>query len=78
MSEIFLSSLKNENINTYAEDVTSKILELSKLTISNKVITVRPLNPPWFNNEISKELRKRKRAHRHAKKGKSPINWEKF
>ena len=71
------SSLKNDNINTYAEDVTSKILELCKLTIPNKVITVRPQNPPWFNNEIRKIIRKRKRAHRHAKKVNTPTGWEK-
>ena len=72
------SSLKNDNINTYAEDVTSKILELCKLTIPNKLITVRPLNPPWFNNEIRKIIRKRKRAHRHAKKVNTPTSWQKF
>ena len=72
------SSLKNDNINTYAEDVTSKILELCKLTIPNKVITVRPQNAPWFNNEIRKIIRKRKRAHRHAKKVNTPTSWEKF
>ena len=37
-----------------AENVTSKVLEFCKRTIPNKTITVRPLDPPWINNEIGK------------------------
>ena len=45
-------SLKNDTINTYAEDVTSKMLELCKPTVPNKFITIRLQSPPWFYNEI--------------------------
>ena len=71
-------SLKSDDVNTYAENVTSKILEFCKCTIPNKKITVRPLDSPWINNEIKKIIRKRKRAHKHAKKVNSPNNWETF
>ena len=70
--------LKSNNININAENVTSKSLEFRKLTIPNKMITLRPLYPPWINNEIRKIIRKRKRAHKHAKKVNTPNNWEKF
>ena len=53
-------SLKSGGVNTYAENVTSKILEFCKCTIPNKTITVRPLDPPWINNEIRKIIRETK------------------
>ena len=71
-------SFKSDNFNIYAENVTSKILEFCKRTILNKTITVRPLDLPWINNEIRKIIRKRKRAHKHAKKVNTPNDWEKF
>ena len=71
-------SLKSDNVNIYAENVTSKILEFCKCTIPHKTITVRPLDPPWINSKIRKIKRKQKRAHKHAKKVNTPNNWEKF
>ena len=49
-------------------NVTSKIIEFCKRTIPNKMITIRPLDLPWINNEIRTIIRKRKRAHKPAKK----------
>ena len=67
-------SLKSDNVNIYAENVTSKILEFCKCTIPNKTITIRPLDPPWINNEIRKIIKKRKRAHKLAKNVNTPNN----
>ena len=50
-----------------AEIVTSKIKEFCKLTITNKIITVRPLDPPWMNKVMRTFIRKIKRIHKHAK-----------
>ena len=76
VNEFIWLSFKSDNFNIYAENVTSKILEFCKRTILNKTITVRLLDLPWINNEIRKIIRKRKRAHKHAKKVNTPNNWK--
>ena len=69
------TSLKHENINIYAENITDKISELCDKTIPNKLVTIRPADPPWFNNFIRKAIRKRKRAHRKAKLLNTTDSW---
>lgn len=71
-------SLIHDDINIYAENFTNKVLELCGKTIPNKMITVRPSDPPWFNSTIRKSIRKRKRAHKRAKRENTAILWGKF
>ena len=78
IQEFNLQSLKNEDINVYAENVTNKILELCELAIPNKTITVRPTDPPWVSGHIRRLIRRRKRAHRKAKRLDTPESWRKF
>ena len=72
------TTLRHENINIYAENITDKISEFCNKTISNKLVTIRPADPPWFYNFIRKIIRKRKRAHRKAELLNSTDSWEKF
>ena len=46
--------------------------------IPNKIVTIRKNDPPWFNNSIRKIIRRRKRAHRKAKRTNEPNHWAKF
>ncbi|MCG8113710.1 MAG: reverse transcriptase domain-containing protein [Candidatus Thiodiazotropha taylori] len=71
-------TLKSNDINVYAENVTSNIIGLCEKSIPNKVITIRPSDPPWFNNSIRKSIRKRKRAHKNAKRLNTADSWRKF
>ena len=71
-------SLEDENINIYAENFTSKLLELCQATIPNKMITIRSSDPPWINGYIRKLIRKRKRAHKRAKRLNIAENWRAF
>ena len=58
------STIENDDINVYAENFTNKLLELSERSIPNKVVTIRPSDPPWVNNSLRNAIRKRKRAHK--------------
>ena len=70
--------LKNEDIDTYACNITNHILELSKQCIPNKTIRVRPSDLPWITCAIKKHIRKRKRLFRKAKATQDNEIWAKF
>ena len=42
------------------------------------MITVRSSDPPWINGHIRRLIRKRKRAHKKAKRFNTPGNWRAF
>lgn len=78
VSEFDWSSIKSDNINLYAECFTEKILEFCHLAIPHKMIIVRPSDPPCFNNCVRRAIRKRKRAHKRAKRIDTEEAWRKF
>ena len=71
-------SLKHYNINVYVENFTNKFLEFCEMTIPNKFITIRPSDPPWFNGLVRKLIRRRKRAHKKAKRLDTAESWKTF
>ena len=48
------------------------------MCIPNKVIDIRPSDPPWITTLIKRHIRKRKRANKRAKQTNLPIHWTKF
>ena len=58
------NSLKSNDIDTYAENITDRITFLTNKHIPNKMITVRKTDPPWLTNNMKKLLRKKKKAVR--------------
>ena len=70
--------LINDDINTYAKGLIDKLLHLAEDSIPNKVITIRPTDPPWITTQIKRLIRKRKRAYRNAKRTQNPSDWYKF
>ena len=62
------NSLKSDDIDTYAENITDRITFLTNKHIPNKMITVRKTDPPWLTNNIKKLLRKKKRLYDKYKK----------
>ena len=62
------STIKSEDINTNAENFTDKLKEFCRLAIPNKMVTIRPSAPPWLNSHVRRAIRKRKRAHKFAKR----------
>ena len=71
-------SLRDNDINVYANNFTNHILYIAKECIPNRVIRVRPSDPPWLTTYIKRFIRKRKRAYRKAKLTNLPTNWNKF
>ena len=62
----------------YVENFTNKFLKLCEMTIPNKFITIRPSDPPWFNGFVRKLIRRRKRAHKKAKRLDTAESWKTF
>ena len=69
--EIFTSN----NVDHCAEIITESIINAAKHSIPNKTVTVRPSEPQWINSQIKREIRKRKRLFRKAKRKNTPIVW---
>ena len=71
-------TLKDFNINTYSKQLTNKVYELTKQSIPNKIVTVKPSEPPWINSQIKRKIRSRKRAYRKARTSNNINHWNKF
>ena len=72
--EIFTSN----NVDHCAELITESIINAAKHSIPNKTVTVRPSEPQWINSHIKREIRKRKRLFRKAKRKNTSTVWTKF
>ena len=71
-------SLQDDDVDKYALNLTYKILHIAKECIPNRVVTIRPSDPPWITTTIKRYIRKRKRIFRKAKQTDSPHFWSKF
>ena len=71
-------SLRNDNLDTYASNISNRITSIAKQCIPNKVVTIKPSDPPWLTTKIKQFIRKRKRAYKKAKQTNSPNHWVKF
>ena len=70
--------VKHDDVNKYAYGVSKAILDIAKVCIPNKVVLIRPNDPPWLTNEIKKHIRIRKRAYKKAKRTNLLTDWNKF
>ena len=71
-------TLKNNNIDIYAENVTEKITSLTDKHILNKTIKFCKTDPPWLTTNIKKLLRKKKRLYDKQKKSNNPTHWDAY
>jgi hypothetical protein len=72
------SLLSNQNIDSATSIITDIILAAASKAIPNKLVAIRPQDPPWMHSQIRKMIRKRKRLHKLAKKSNNPSHWENF
>ena len=72
------NSLHDEDIDTYAKNITAKVLGIANECIPNRNIIVNPSDPPWITTELKRYIRKRKRAYHRAKETKTDTDWHKF
>ena len=57
---------------------TSKFIELARVCIPSKVVTIRPNDKPWFTSEIRQLFRKRDRQKRKAISSCKVTEWNKY
>ncbi|MCG8078294.1 MAG: hypothetical protein JAY75_18895, partial [Candidatus Thiodiazotropha taylori] len=72
------NTLQNSDINEYTKNLVQKMLNLAEMCIPNKVVTIRPTDPPWITSTIKRYIRKRKRAYRKAKRTNLTSDWSNF
>ena len=58
--------------------ITDSVINAAKESIPNKTVTIRPPKPQWINSQIKREIRKRKRLFRNAKRTNTDAHWNKF
>ena len=56
-------SLRDENKDTYATNISNSILAIASECIPNKSITVKPSDPLWMTSSLKRQIRKRRRAY---------------
>ena len=78
LSDTNWNLLKNNDINTYANNITDHIIKVSEKFIPNKVIKVRQSDPNWLTNSIKKMMRKRKRLYDKYKRTKTVTDFENY
>ncbi len=55
-------SLRNPNTNTYASNITARLLALARDCIPNRNVKITEGEPDWITTLIKKQIRKRNRA----------------
>ena len=71
-------TLKSENINTYAENITKRITTLTNKHVPNRLINARKTDPAWLTTHIKKLIRKKKRLYDKYKKSNNINNFETY
>ena len=70
------TSLQDDDINVYANNINKTINNIASECIPNRYVRIRPSDPPWITSEIKRNIRKRKRAFRRAKRTDADSHWE--
>ncbi|MCG8113032.1 MAG: reverse transcriptase domain-containing protein [Candidatus Thiodiazotropha taylori] len=78
LEETDWQSLKNNDINIYAENITDKICQLANKHIPNKIIKVRQSDPSWLSNDIKRLIRKKKRLYDKYKRTNRTNDFENY
>ena len=63
LNETDWNSLKDDNVDLYAQNVNDRITHLVNKHISNKTVHVRKSDPSWLTTNIKRLMRKRKRYY---------------
>ena len=71
-------SIKNNDINIYANNMNTTVTAIAKECIPNRCIKIKPAEPPWITTDVKRNIRKRKRAYKKVKRTKSESDWKKF
>ena len=58
--------------------IRQTITDIANDTIPNRIISIRKDNPPWLTTAIKKQIRRKNRIHKRAKKTNLEGHWLKF
>ena len=72
------SSLKNDDLDTYTNNITGCITKLATKHIPNKDIKVRQSDPPLLTTNIKRLMRKRKRLYYKYKRTNNSVDFETY
>ena len=78
ISEYNWDSVRNDDVNEYANCFSKTLLSLAEQCIPTKHVTIRPRDLPWINNTIRRLIRKRNRLYKKYKKDRTILNYDKF
>ena len=70
--------LKDNDIDTYANNISNQVSGLAAECIRNKLVRMKPSEPPWITSNVKKYIRKRKRAYKKAQRTNINQYWLKF
>ena len=77
-SEIPLESLQSNEIDLYANNLHSAVVNIAHECIPNRQVRVKISEPPWLTTYVKRHIRNRKRAYRKAKQSNIEHDWHKF
>ena len=72
------NSLRNDDMDTYTNNITEHITKLVNKHIPNKEIKVRKSDPSWLTTNIKRLMRKRKRLYNKYKTSKTNTDFEAY
>ena len=52
-------NLAELTVDEYVNKITSNIMQSAEVSIPNKMVTIRPRDPPWMNNTIRRAIREK-------------------
>ena len=77
MANFGLIHLAELTVDEYVNKITSNIMQSAEVSIPNKMVTIRPRDPPWMNNTIRRAIRE-KNKYRSAKRINTNDAWIRY
>ena len=60
-------TLKSENVNTYTENITERIITLASKHVPSRLINARKTDPSWLTTHVKKLIRKKRLFDKYKK-----------
>ena len=71
-------ALYDGDIHQHAANIINTTIAHAKSCIPNRIVRIRPFEPPWLTPLLKQNIRKRRRLYRKAKRTQSPRDWHSF
>ena len=71
-------AILDRDIDSATEQFTSAISTAAKETIPTKILRTKRKDKPWMTNELKRNIRKRDRLFKQAKRTNNYVDWERW